>query len=101
MPICYKNFGHNPTYTMPRREHHRVYVVDLSPDVLLEPRFRKNNPAYITGKPCVDVGMTGLAPNVQKYLPLQSVGCVVDKRVHKPQNPRPYWVCRQCPVFKH
>ncbi|MFZ3220799.1 MAG: hypothetical protein WA174_12230 [Rhodoferax sp.] len=50
---------------MPRRKHHHVYVVELSPDVLFEPRFRKNNPNYITGKPCVYVGMTGLDPDVR------------------------------------
>jgi hypothetical protein len=29
---------------MARRKHHHVYVIELSKDVLLEPRFRKNNP---------------------------------------------------------
>lgn len=29
---------------MARRKHHYVYVIELSRDVLLEPRFRKNNP---------------------------------------------------------
>ena len=48
-----------------RRHHHHVYVVELSKDVLLEPRFRKNNPRYIEGKPCVYVGMTGLDPDVR------------------------------------
>jgi hypothetical protein len=48
-----------------RRHHHHVYVVELSKDVLLEPRFRKNNPGYIEGKPCVYVGMTGLDPDVR------------------------------------
>ncbi|MDO8285856.1 MAG: hypothetical protein Q7T69_12685 [Rhodoferax sp.] len=51
---------------MPRRKHHHhVYVVELSQDVLLEPRFRKNSPHYIAGKPCVYVGMTGLDPDVR------------------------------------
>ncbi|MGB4928311.1 MAG: hypothetical protein WBP25_17675 [Giesbergeria sp.] len=48
-----------------RRAHHHVYVVELHPDVLLEARFRKNNPGYIDGKPCVYVGMTGLDPDVR------------------------------------
>ena len=40
--------------TMPRRRaHHHVYVIELHPDVLLEPRFRKCNPDYLDGKPCV------------------------------------------------
>ena len=50
---------------MPRRHHHHVYVIELSPDVLYEPRFRKSNPDYVTGKPCVYVGMTGLNPDLR------------------------------------
>jgi hypothetical protein len=54
---------------MPRRKHHQVYVIELSKDVLLEPRFRKDNPGYVEGKPCVYVGMTGLGPKaVEKAL---------------------------------
>lgn len=45
------------------RHHHSVYVVELSPDVLLEPRFVRANPGYEHGKPCVYVGMTGLNPD--------------------------------------
>jgi hypothetical protein len=54
---------------MPRRKHHHVYVIELSKDVLFEPRFRKNNPDYRAGKPCVYVGMTGLyeAFNPMRY----------------------------------
>jgi hypothetical protein len=48
---------------MARRYHHHVYVVALSLDVLYEPRFRRANPDYVTGKPCVYVGMTGLTPD--------------------------------------
>jgi predicted GIY-YIG superfamily endonuclease len=50
---------------MPRRAHHHVYVIELSRDVLLETKFRKNNPGYVDGKPCVYVGMTGLDPDVR------------------------------------
>jgi hypothetical protein len=50
---------------MPRRKHHQVYVIELSKDVLRESRFRKCNPNYIEGKPCVYVGMTGLDPDVR------------------------------------
>lgn len=50
---------------MSRHRHHNVYVVELSRDVLLEPKFRKNNPGYVSGKPCVYVGMTGLDPDVR------------------------------------
>ena len=47
---------------MGRRDHYHVYVIELSKDVLYEARFKKANPGYVTGKPCVYVGMTGLAP---------------------------------------
>ena len=50
---------------MARRPHHHVYVIELHPDVLLEPKFRRNNPDYVEGKPCVYVGMTGLDPDVR------------------------------------
>jgi hypothetical protein len=50
---------------MARRPHHHVYVVELHPDVLLEPAFRRCNPGYVAGKPCVYVGMTGLDPDLR------------------------------------
>lgn len=50
---------------MPRRSHYHVYVIELSKDVLYEAKFRKNNPTYVEGKPCVYVGMTGLDPDVR------------------------------------
>ena len=48
-----------------RRKHHSVYVIELSKDVLNESRFKRSNPNYIEGKPCVYVGMTGLDPDVR------------------------------------
>lgn len=50
---------------MGRQDHYHVYVIELSKDVLDEGRFRKANPGYVTGKPCVYVGMTGLDPDVR------------------------------------
>ena len=50
---------------MSRRGHHHVYVVELHPDVWQETKFRKCNPGYVAGKPCVYVGMTGLDPDVR------------------------------------
>jgi predicted GIY-YIG superfamily endonuclease len=50
---------------MSRRKHYHVYVIELSKDVLYEGKFTKCNPAYILGKPCVYVGMTGLDPDVR------------------------------------
>ena len=43
---------------MARRNHYHVYVIELSKDVLYEGRFKKANPDYDYGKPCVYVGMT-------------------------------------------
>jgi hypothetical protein len=50
---------------MRRRDHYHVYVIELSKDVLQEGRFRKCNPGYAEGKPCIYVGMTGLDPDVR------------------------------------
>jgi len=50
---------------MPRCKHHNVYVIELSKDVLFEGKFKKCNPNYLTGKPCVYVGMTGLDPDIR------------------------------------
>ena len=50
---------------MARHSHYHVYVIELAKDVLHEPRFRKANPNYVVGKPCVYVGMTGLDPDVR------------------------------------
>jgi hypothetical protein len=50
---------------MGRKDHHPVYVVELHRDVLYEERFRRANPDYIDGNPCVYVGMTGLDPDIR------------------------------------
>lgn len=50
---------------MSRRNHYHVYVIELSKDVLYEARFKRCNPNYKDGKPCVYVGMTGLDPDVR------------------------------------
>jgi len=50
---------------MPRGDHYNVYVIELSSDVLYEGKFKRCNPGYIPGKPCVYVGMTGLDPDVR------------------------------------
>ncbi|NBR29670.1 MAG: hypothetical protein EBT83_14860, partial [Betaproteobacteria bacterium] len=53
---------------MARRHHHNVYVVLLSPQVLQEAKFRRCNPDYDATKPCVYVGMTGLAKDLRHEL---------------------------------
>jgi hypothetical protein len=82
-----------------KRAHHHVYVVELSLDVLLVPRFKKANPNYIKGKPCVYVGMTGLDPDVRfdkhkagiqanKYV--QKYGLRLLPELYEMYNPMPY-----------
>ncbi len=50
---------------MARLKHYHVYVIELSKDVLLEGRFKRCNPGYVPGRPCVYVGMTGLDPDLR------------------------------------
>ena len=50
---------------MARKPHYHVYVIELSSDVLREARFVRCNPGYVSGKPCVYVGMTGLNPDLR------------------------------------
>lgn len=50
---------------MSRRDHYHVYVIELSQDVLYEGRFKRCNPGYKPGMPCVYVGMTGLDPDLR------------------------------------
>lgn len=84
---------------MSRRAHHHVYVIELSKAVLLEARFRKNNPGYIEGKPCVYVGMTGLDPDLRfdkhkagiqanRYVMLYGLRLLPD--LYEGFNPMPY-----------
>ena len=50
---------------MPSSNHHHVYVIELSKEVLLESKFKQCNPNYVIGKPCVYIGMTGLDPDIR------------------------------------
>ena len=47
------------------KERHNLYVVELSKEVLDVKKFVNSNPAYVTGMPCVYVGMTGLDPDIR------------------------------------
>ena len=83
-----------------RRSHHySVYVVELSKEVLNEPRFRKANQDYRLGFPCVYVGMTGLAPDVrldkhkagiQSNRFVQQWGVRLRPELYEHHNPMPY-----------
>ena len=84
---------------MARRYHYHVYVIALSLDVLYEARFKKSNPEYITGKPCVYVGMTGLDPDlrfdkhkagIQANRFVQQYGLRLLPELYEVYNPMPY-----------
>jgi hypothetical protein len=57
-PVCHSSLVKRDS----AMRKHNVYVVELSPEVLQEARFRRANPDYDATKPCVYVGMTGLTP---------------------------------------
>jgi hypothetical protein len=84
---------------MGRRYHYHVYVIELSKDVLYEGKFRKANPDYIAGKPCVYVGMTGLDPDVrfdkhkagiQSNRYVKQFGLRLLPELYEVYNPMPY-----------
>lgn len=87
--------------------HHSVYVVELSRQVLDEPRFRKANPDYVVGKPCVYVGMTGLLPDERfdkhkagirsnRFVRLYGLQLLPD--LYEVYNPMPYEAAREMEV---
>ncbi len=78
---------------------HHVYVIELSKDVLYESKFKKANPDYQSGQPCVYVGMTGLDPDLRfdkhkagiqanKYA--QEYGLQLLPELYEEYNPMPY-----------
>ena len=84
---------------MARRHHHNVYVVELSYDVIYEPRFKKANPDYMRGMACVYVGMTGLSPDlrfdkhkagIQANRFVQEYGLRLMPQLYAMYNPMPY-----------
>ena len=44
------------------KKEFNIYVIDLKKKVLEEKKFKKANPQYIEGKPCVYVGSTSKTP---------------------------------------
>jgi hypothetical protein len=92
---------------MARRDHHHVYVVELSKEVLREGRFKKANPNYVAGKPCVYVGMTGLDPDlrfdkhkagIQANTYVQRFGLRLRPDLYEIYNPMPYEAARDLEV---
>lgn len=97
--LVYASFKIQSKIFMSRRHHHHVYVVELSPDVMYEPRFKKANPDYIPGKPCVYVGMTGLDPDqrfdkhkagIQSNKYVEKFGLRLLPELYAVYNPMPY-----------
>ena len=89
------------------RYHHSVYVVELSSDVLNEARFRKSNPGYVLGKPCVYVGMTGLSPDerfdkhkagIKANRFVRLYGLRLLPHLYEVYNPMPYEAAREMEV---
>ncbi len=84
-----------------------MYVVELSLDVTSEPRFRRANPDYRFGKPCVYVGMTGLSPDerfdrhmagVQASAFVRRYGVRLLPSLYEMYNPMPYEAAREMEV---
>lgn len=82
-----------------QRHRHSVYVIELSPEVLNEAKFRRANPDYDVTKPCVYVGMTGLTPekrfeNHRKAIKsnryAHDYGLRLLPRLYAVYNPMPY-----------
>jgi len=92
---------------MARRWHYNVYVIELSQDVLYEARFRKANPDYVSGKPCVYVGMTGVNPDlrfdkhkagIQSNRFVKEYGLRLRPDLYEMYNPMPYDGAREMEV---
>ena len=90
-----------------RRAHHSVYIVELSKDVLSEPKFRKCNPYYNLTKPCVYVGMTGLDPDlrfdkhmagIQSNKFVRRYGLRLMPELYAAYNPMPYDAARDMEI---
>ena len=89
------------------RHHHNVYVVELDPVVLNFARFRNANPDRDMLKPCVYVGMTGLAPEerfakhkagIRANSYVQRFGLRLLPRLYAYANPMPYEAAREMEV---
>ena len=92
---------------MSRRLHHNVYVIELSEDVLYESKFKRCNPDYEYGKPCVYVGMTGLDPDVrfdkhkagiQSNRYVREYGLRLMPELYEMYNPMPYEAAQEMEV---
>ena len=78
---------------------HNVYVVELDPAVRSLARFAKANPGARDDKPCLYVGLTGLAPEdrfarhragIQASRIVREFGVRLRPRFYTRFNPMPY-----------
>ena len=92
---------------MARGYRYHVYVIELSKDVLYESRFKRANPDYDYGRPCVYVGMTGLDPDVrfdkhkagiQSNRFVRDYGLRLMPELYAPYNPMRYEEAREMEV---
>lgn len=92
---------------MTREYHYHVYVVELSKDVIYEAKFKKANPDYEYGRPCVYVGMTGLDPDIrfdkhkagiQSNRFVREYGLRLMPELYEMYNPMPYEGAREMEV---
>lgn len=90
-----------------QRYHHHVYVVELSRDVVQEPRFKRCNPGYDPARPCVYVGMTGLDPDerfdkhkagIKSNRFVRLYGLRLLPELYQAYNPMPYDGAREMEV---
>jgi len=90
-----------------RAHHHHVYVVELSPEVLNEAKFRRCNPDYDARKACVYVGMTGLPPDerfdkhkagIKSNRYVMRYGLRLMPELYEAYNPMPYEAARDMEV---
>ena len=89
------------------KHRHNVYVVELDPRVLNSARFRRANPDRDMLKPCVYVGMSGLAPEerfarhkagIQANPFVQRYGVRLLPKLYAYANPMPYDAARDMEV---
>ena len=89
------------------KHHHNVYVVELDPAVLNIARFRNANPGRDMLKPCVYVGMSGLAPEerfakhkagIRANSYVQRFGLRLLPKLYAYANPMPYNAARDMEV---
>lgn len=93
--------------TSTAKHHYSVYVIELDPRVLNVRKFRAANPDRDITKPCVYVGMTGLAPEARfakhkagiranRYV--RDFGVRLLPRLYAYANPMPYEAAREMEV---